>query len=304
MGILCTDDEISPRPWVPRSQKQMGMSAQEIEVDNFCREVMNTLNKVTPQNFDTLLDKMANLKLSSEFYIEKLVKYIVNKALGEPLYGELYAEMCCTLNQVVDRCLSSCEEPTTEFGTTSDVHDISLGVFKRLMVKECHLAFDEVFRTDYPETTTDIFEQYLLREHRQKMFGAMQFIGHLLNVEFIQEDMLLQMFSRLLNDVNRSTLEFQIECLCKLLRTVGGTIEYQRKKEPIEQCFQELELVKLENVFCSRVKFAVLDIVELRANNWVSRQLHETPMTIDDLRNTCASCNVVKQRRKRKKQKN
>jgi len=296
MGILCSDDEISPRPWVPRSLKQMGMSAEEVEVDNFCREVVNTLNKVTPQNYDILLDKMANLKLHSEFYIEKLVKYIINKALGEPLYSELYADMCCTLNQVVDRCISSYDEPNTDSMTT-EVHDISLGVFKRLMVKECHLAFDEVFKSDYHKLS----EQYLLHRHRQKMFGAMQFIGQLFNVDFIQDAMLLQMFTRLLND--NDTLEFQIECLCILLQTVGAIIESQRKKNAVEQCFRELGMKMSQNLFCSRVKFAVMDVVELRANGWVSRRLIETPMTIDELRDTYVS-NVIKRRRKKKKQKN
>ena len=61
MGIICHEENASSsRPWVPRSQKQMGMSAQEIQIDNFCREVMVILNKVTPQNMDILLDKMDN----------------------------------------------------------------------------------------------------------------------------------------------------------------------------------------------------------------------------------------------------
>ena len=149
MGILSPEDDAFARPWVPRSQKQMGMSAQEIEIDNYCRELMNMLNKATPQNIDILLDKMANFELNSEFYIEKLVQYIFYKAVAEPLYSEVYAEMCCTLNQVVDRCISSTSS------TANDLAVISLGIFKMLIIKECHLAFDEVFKKNNQEYIND-----------------------------------------------------------------------------------------------------------------------------------------------------
>ena len=292
MGVLCQEDVESARPWVPRSQKQMGMSITEIEVDNYCREVVAILNKVTPNNLEILLDKMTSLNLNSASNVGKLVHHIVCKAEGETLYGEVYAEMCCTLNQVVDRCISSTPQST----------DIPLGIFKSLVTKECLLAFDEVFSCEYLSSGN----HRLLHEHRQRMFGALQFLGYLYNADFFKDDMLFGLMDRLTNppENNEILYEFQIECLCKLLMVVGATVEKQTKKDAIENCFSMLERVRESCEFCSRVRFGILDVQEVRANGWARRRLQESPMTIDEIRRTYANPEVVVRRQKKKKQKN
>jgi len=292
MGILCPAEDAGP--WVPRSQKQMSMTAKEIEVDNYCREVLNNLNKATPQNVDSLLDKMANLKLDNEFSIIKLVMYIVCKAEAEPLYGEVYAEMCATLNQVVDRSISSASDESADTG------DISFGIFRMLIIKECLIAFDEVFNYDRLIKNNDTSDLHI---HRQKMFGIMHFIGQLYNVEFFHDETLMKIINKLLEKTDTFLLEFQVECLCKLIRVIGATIECERRKDTLNQCFKTLETLCSENDFCSRVRFGIMDLIELRHNNWVARRAAESPMTIDELRSTFVNPNPSARGRKKKKKK-
>merc|ERR1711879_165512 len=132
---------------------------------------------------------MATLKLDSEFFIAKLVKFIVSKAQTEPLYSGIYADMCCTLTQVVDRCVSKLQTIETD----ESVSNIEIGIFKILVTKECHLAFDEIFHHAGKRD-----DNFVLHQYRQKMFGAVQFISQLYNAEFFHNDLFLPLLYRLL----------------------------------------------------------------------------------------------------------
>ena len=285
--------------WLPRSEIQMGMTVEQIRVDNYCREILQILNKVTPQNIDILLDKMVTLNMSNEFNINKLVYYIVRKAENEPLYSEVYAELCCSLNQSIDR-----ETSVVMMATTNQL----CGLFKALILKECQLQFDKIFDEEELESQPDIasrLEKAKLHAYRQKMFGIIIFIGQLFKVEFLHEDILMDYISRLSEEEKKISFEFQVECLCKLLWIVGLRIEcQQQKKSVMDNIFLKINKIYLENEFCTRVKFALLDLLDLRQNNWIGRELTATPTTIDQIRHSYVGTVINTKRKKNRKKKN
>ena len=291
MGVLCEEDEHPKKLWLPRSEKQLHMSTQEIQVDNFCRRLVDVLNKVTPQNMDTLLDKISELNFQTEFSINKLSQHIVEKAESEPLYNEIYAEMCCTLNQVVDRSISSAD---------SIDHSIPLGLFKSLVIKETHLTFDEIFRVESYGGCENTMNDSQLRTHRRKLFSVVEFLGQLYNVEFLEYNSLVRIINRLLSEQTKNSLEFQMECLCKLLRVVGSTMESITRRDIMDHCFEQMQRMQAENEFCARVRFCMEELFELRENNWVGRKLLDVPVRVDEIRNSF----VEQTPRRRRTQKN
>lgn len=62
------------------------------------REVMVLLNKITPQTFLKLTGKLSEIQIQNSLMMEKLVRLIFEKAVSEPSFANLYAEMCSILD--------------------------------------------------------------------------------------------------------------------------------------------------------------------------------------------------------------
>jgi len=290
MRIIPSDE---PFIWLPKSQKQLQMTAEEIRVDNYCRDILQILNKATPQNVDTLLEKMSTININNEFNINKLAHFMVQKAVDEPIYSEVYSEMCCSLNQFIGRMTSGQQNTET-----------LCGLFKKLVTNQCEIQFNLIFneRVD-PDILMERNDDFSVKNynyfHRQKMFGNIVFIGELFKTEFVSLEKLTCLINKLLEKTNDRRIEFQVECFCKLMRIVGETLEcLQKRTELLDEYFSKLNFICQEIELCSRVKFAVMDLNEIRGNNWVGRPIIQKPITIDEIRNSNTA--VVKRRKKKK----
>ena len=93
----------------------------------------------------------------------------------------------------------------------------------------------------------------------------------------------------------KATDEESLECLCRLMTTVGQTLEQDTKERlqkggeafarlrPIEFYFQEMVVIINEKKTSSRVRFLMQDCVDLRRNNWQKRREDAGPKTIDQI---------------------
>ena len=75
-----------------------------------------------------------------------------------------------------------------------------------------------------------------------------------------------------------------IEKLGKLLTTIGETLE-SRDPDVADRHFAVLERVSKadDKTLSSRVRFLLLDLLELRDNDWVPRRKSERPQRIGDV---------------------
>ena len=62
-------------------------------------EVKSILNKITPQTFDKLSVQMLTLDVSNTAMLDKVIGIIFDKALDEPYFTQLYAELCSYFNK-------------------------------------------------------------------------------------------------------------------------------------------------------------------------------------------------------------
>ncbi|XP_065567683.1 eukaryotic translation initiation factor 4 gamma 1-like isoform X1 [Artemia franciscana] len=101
----------------------------------------------------------------------------------------------------------------------------------------------------------------------------------------------------------KSRDEEQLECLCKLIFTIGKTYEeeydakYQRAVAESKSSGKQLQiqLTKLDvyldemrklsrsEDLSSRIRFMLMDVLELKQNRWVPRREEEKPKTIDEI---------------------
>jgi hypothetical protein len=62
-------------------------------------EVMSLLNKIAPQTFDKLLIKLSDLHINTFAKLDKFITLIFEKAIQEPNFAYMYAELCVSLEK-------------------------------------------------------------------------------------------------------------------------------------------------------------------------------------------------------------
>lgn len=73
------------------------MSEEEKKTDQLYKHVRVILNKLIPQNIDTLTNQMKAVSIDTKANLQGVVDLIVNKAIKEPVYSNCYAILCKNL---------------------------------------------------------------------------------------------------------------------------------------------------------------------------------------------------------------
>ena len=85
------------------------------------KKVKAILNKMTIEKFDKLADQMCEIPITSYEVLCKMIYNVYEKAIYEPTFGSIYAELCIRLSNVAKqnpfvKMIESDEEPPTEDG--------------------------------------------------------------------------------------------------------------------------------------------------------------------------------------------
>ena len=85
------------------------------------KKVKSILNKMTKEKFEKLATQMIDIPISSFEILSKMIHYVYEKAIYEPSFGDIYAELCTRLSLKAKqnpfvKVIESDEEPPTEDG--------------------------------------------------------------------------------------------------------------------------------------------------------------------------------------------
>lgn len=88
---------------------------------------------------------------------------------------------------------------------------------------------------------------------------------------------------RCLHNLLENKDEESLECLCKLLTTIGKELE--NKHVDISLIFNTMKAIadKKDGKISSRIRFMLQDVIDLRAAKWVPRRQDLNPKTIDQI---------------------
>jgi len=205
--------------------------------------------------------------------LKGVILLIFEKALQEPKYVCMYAQLCKKLSKKVPNF----DKPTPDNTTT----------FRRLLLNKCQDEFENrarasaVFDKRTDKLTVEEEEEKLLA--KRKMLGNINFIGELGKLEMLTHKILHQCCEELV----KKTKAEDLECLCLLLSGCGQLLDNERGKKLMDQYFARiLELSKNEKL-PPRIRFMLQDVLELRQNHWHRRQtksVKESPKPIEDIR--------------------
>uniref|UniRef100_A0A8C1ZL31 Eukaryotic translation initiation factor 4 gamma, 1a n=1 Tax=Cyprinus carpio TaxID=7962 RepID=A0A8C1ZL31_CYPCA len=257
--------------WTP-SVKKRGRGGEEdeeeteaVKTQELFRRVRSVLNKLTPQMFQQLMKQVTELTIDTEERLKGVIDLIFEKAISEPNFSVAYANMC--------RCLMGLKVPTTDKpGVTVN--------FRKLLLNRCQKEFekdkddDVIFEQKQKELDAATEE-----EERQRSLGNIKFIGELFKLKMLTEPIMHDCIVKLLKNHDEESLE----CLCRLLSTIGKDLDFEKAKPRMDQYFHQMEKIIKERKTSSRIRFMLQDVLDLRKNNWVPRRGDQGPKTIDQI---------------------
>uniref|UniRef100_A0A3Q2YIL4 Eukaryotic translation initiation factor 4 gamma 2 n=1 Tax=Hippocampus comes TaxID=109280 RepID=A0A3Q2YIL4_HIPCM len=277
----------SVQRWVPsRSTRRDANSSNEKERhDAIFRKVRGILNKLTPDKFDKLCLELLNVGVDSKLVLKGIILLIVDKALEEPKYSSLYAQLCLRLAEDAPNF----DGPSTESQTSQKQST----TFRRLLISKLQDEFEnrarnvEIYDKHDNPLTSEEEEQRAIA--KIKMLGNIKFIGELGKLDLIHESILHKCIKTLLEKKKRVQLKDMgedLECLCQIMRTVGPRLDHEKAKSLMDQYFGRMRSLMNNKDLPARIRFLLQDTVELRENNWVPRKafLDNGPKTINQIR--------------------
>ncbi|XP_028663587.1 eukaryotic translation initiation factor 4 gamma 3-like isoform X5 [Erpetoichthys calabaricus] len=267
--------------WKPVLKREGHVEDPEgIKTQELFRKVRSILNKLTPQMFNQLMKQVADLTIDTEERLKGVIDLVFEKAIDEPSFSVAYANMC--------RCLATLKVQMTD-KPNSTVN------FRKLLLNRCQKEFekdkvdDDVFERKQKEleSAASQSERDRLQEEleeakdkaRRRSIGNIKFIGELFKLKMLTEAIMHDCVVKLLKNHDEESLE----CLCRLLTTIGKDLDFEKAKPRMDQYFTQMEKIVKERKTSSRIRFMLQDVIDLRQNNWVSRRADQGPKTIEQI---------------------
>ena len=212
-------------------------------------QIMGILNKITPENLVVLSRKLVDFVHTQPGETNRLVAAIARKSYKEPKFSETYAKLCFTIEQEVP-------------------------LFRKMVVEK--LQYDANNVLSECAKSAELVDKH-------QAFGIFIFLGELFNVRIYPKEKVHQLVNTLFKARTRTEIEVKLECVCKLLATVGEKFDVGASKRLVHIYFQRVNKNKGKKLLCSRVKYALRELVELRENAWKPRKADNRPKLMNDI---------------------
>uniref|UniRef100_A0A668A5Q8 Eukaryotic translation initiation factor 4 gamma 2 n=1 Tax=Myripristis murdjan TaxID=586833 RepID=A0A668A5Q8_9TELE len=267
------------------TRRDVSSSNEKEQNDAIFRKVRGILNKLTPEKFDKLCLELLNVGVDSKVILKGVILLIVDKALEEPKYSSLYAQLCLRLAEDAPNF----DGPSPEIQAPKKQST----TFRRLLISKLQDEFEnrtrnvEIFDKRDSPLTSDEEEQRAIA--KIKMLGNIKFIGELGKLDLIHESILHRCIKTLLEKKKKVQLKDMgedLECLCQIMRTVGPRLDHEKAKSLMNQYFARMRSLMNNKELPARIRFLLQDTVELRENSWVPRKafIDNGPKMINQIR--------------------
>lgn len=268
-------------------------SEDEMKTAELLRQFRSILNKLTPENFPILIQNLKQLTIDTVHRLDGCISLVFEKAITEPNYSANYAQLCKEVSIVF---VVPLDEKNSQ----------QKAVFKNRLITQCQNEFMSHRGTDLTKTNAERMRQIeneqdsskrdeLKAEYdsenlkiRRRAVGTVHFIGELYKIEMLTSKIMNSCISHLLDPSMCS--EETLECLCKLLTTIGKRLEKNdTKRIDLSEYFTTLSKIadkKHPLSISSRIRFMIQDLIDLRLNNWTPRKLQREnkPLTMEEIK--------------------
>ncbi|ESZ99335.1 putative Eukaryotic translation initiation factor 4 gamma [Sclerotinia borealis F-4128] len=302
--------QVTSTGWKPRSigQTQSATGAAgptpgavpgtgHMEPDLVQRKVKAALNKMTPEKFDKIADQILAIAAQSRDEadgrtLRQVIQLTFEKATDEAHWASMYAKFCKRMLETMS------PEIKDESIVDKNGNIVSGGnLFRKYLLNRCQEEFERGWKIDLPEkpegeredakTEEAVMlsdEYYIAAAAKRRGLGLVQFIGELYKLSMLTERIMHECVKKLV-DYNGLPDEAEIESLTKLLKTIGLNLDSTEKGRPL----MDVYFTRITNMLDtpdlpSRLRFMLMDIVDLRRKRWASKEANKGPKTLEEVR--------------------
>ncbi|KAF7921230.1 uncharacterized protein EAE98_008656 [Botrytis deweyae] len=309
-GMEIKPIQISSTGWKPRSVGQTQTAtgaagptpgatpgAGHMDPDMVQRKVKAALNKMTPEKFDKIADQILAIAAQSRDEadgrtLRQVIQLTFEKATDEAHWASMYAKFC-------KRMLETMSPDIKDESIVDKNGNIVSGgnLFRKYLLNRCQEEFERGWKIDLPEKPEGEREDakteeaamlsdeyYIAAAAKRRGLGLVQFIGELYKLSMLTERIMHECVKKLV-DYNGLPDEAEIESLTKLLKTIGLNLDSTEKGRPLmDVYFARINAMMEQPELPSRLKFMLMDIVDLRKKGWASKEANKGPQTLDEVR--------------------
>ncbi|XP_025414206.1 eukaryotic translation initiation factor 4 gamma 3-like [Sipha flava] len=257
--------------WVPPciKRKIASDSTDDNSTEEIRKKFMSILNKISPENMTQLAESITTLPLDTDEQLKTVIDLLFQKAIVEPNFTPQYAYICTALED--KKVKSEKKAAKTSFKKLltkccKDRFEI-MHVHEQNMVK----SLEEISRCNDQEVKNQLQSAYDQDElvHRKKSVGNCRFMCELFKVKILSNGTLEACIDHLLKSPNEESLE----CACNILKHAGSTLN----TKVVFGKLKEYTSSEYKTKISTRIRFMILDIIELKDNNWVPRNARTKP---------------------------
>lgn len=256
------------------------------------RKVKSNLNKMTPNNFPKIADQILAIAGQSKDEtdgrtLRQVIQLTFEKATDEAHWAQMYAEFC-------KRMLESMSPEIKDENVKKDGQVVVGGaLFRKYLLNRCQTEFERGWKIDLPQKPEGESEEaamlsdeyYIAAAAKRRGLGLVRFIGELYKLGMLTERIMHQCVHKLL-DTEGVPDEAEVESLTSLLKTIGQALDSnERGTAMMEAYFTRIQSMIGTEGLPSRLKFMLMDIVDLRKARWHTKDgAIKGPTTLDAVR--------------------
>ncbi|KAI2778969.1 hypothetical protein F4815DRAFT_446794 [Daldinia loculata] len=259
------------------------------------RKVKAALNKMTPENFDKISDQILQIAGQSKDEtdgrtLRQVIQLTFEKATDEAHWASMYAKFC---KRMLETMSADIRDENIKDRTGQVVSGGAL--FRKYLLNRCQEEFERGWKVSLPEPkegedkkTLEAAllsdEYYIAAAAKRRGLGLVQFIGELYKLGMLTERIMHECVKKLVDHPGIPD-DAEVESLSKLLRTIGANLDATDKgRVMMDAYFGRIQgMIDLPDL-PSRLKFMLMDVVDLRKANWISKEANKGPKTLEEVR--------------------
>jgi translation initiation factor 4G len=275
--------------WKPHGSEKQVITGH-MAPDMVQRKVKAALNKMTPEKFDKISDQILEIAAQSKDEtdgrtLRQVIQLTFEKACDEAHWSSMYAKFCYKMLNTMSHDIKD-ERVLDKQGNPV----VGGALFRKYLLNRCQEEFERGWEVNLPEAPEEgkeatmlSDEYYIAAAAKRKGLGLIQFIGELYKLGMLTLRIMHECVLKLL-DFEGLPDESAIESLVKLLRTVGATMEAaEAGPKMINMYFERVEKVMNMEGLPSRLRFMLLDTIDMRKSGWKSKDVLKGPKTIAEI---------------------
>ncbi|KAK4052214.1 hypothetical protein OIO90_004436 [Microbotryomycetes sp. JL221] len=281
------------------------------------RKVKALLNKLTLERFNSISDQILEWadKSADETdgrILRQVIALIFEKATDEANFSEMYARLCRKLMESIS------PKVTDESVKDSSGKGVAGGaLFRKYLLNRCQEDYEAGWKAKEtaaaaaaataaedkakqeandaadkeaadknkaPSKEAELMsdEYYAAQKAKRRGLGLVRFIGELYRLSMLTERIMHECIRKLLANTSDPDEE-DIESLTRLLTTVGGSLDNPKAKQHMDIYFERMKTIAESPKVSSRMRFMILDVVDLRSDKWQNKKAQQGPKLISEV---------------------